>query len=147
MAKQVKSAAAQNAAWLAAMQSPTAAQNYKAGVQGFSGNPMALAASPTAQARYLNSVTAAVQSGRMAAKLNAVPASYWQSQSLASGAMNLAAGARKGSAKQLAAAQRLQAIQQQASDAAAAIPSDGTAATAIAKFSAALQIMMSAKGK
>jgi hypothetical protein len=147
MAKQVKSAAAQNAAWLAAMQAPAAAANYKSGIQATTENPMAKAASPTAQARYLNSVTAAVQSGRMAAKLNAVPMQYWQSQAMNMGSMNLASGARKGSAKQLAAAQRLQSVQQAASDAAAAIPSDGTAATAIAKFTASLQVMMAAKGK
>lgn len=132
--------------WNSAMRNPQTAAKYKAGIQGTTVNPMQQAASPQAQALYLAKVTDAVQSGRMAAKLNAVPMSTWQNNAANIGSQNLTSGAAKGQAKVQNHFQRWAPIYAQASAAAQAVPKDGSINSAIARVTAAIQVLMAAKG-
>lgn len=79
------------AKWLQAMQSATAQNNYEAGINAFQGNPMQLAAD--ADAKYLASITEAVQSGRRRAALMAVPVSTWKGNATGKGKQRLSSGA------------------------------------------------------
>lgn len=132
--------------WVTAMGSPATSQAYKAGIQNTEANPMQRAASQDAQAKYAQRTAEAVSSGRMAAKLNAVPKEYWQSQSVGIGAMNLANGGKKGQAKQLAWFRRAISIYPQMRAAARAITGTGLAA-AQARSNAALAVLMQATGR
>jgi hypothetical protein len=145
--KTVKSAAqiAQN--WSAAMQAPTTAQKYAAGVNAVTQSPMAAAATPAAQQKYLASVTAAVNNGHMAAQLNATPLQTWKTNASSTASTSFAKGASKGMPKMTAAMQRMQPGYQAASDAAAAIPNDGTATSISSKVIAAINAMKTAAGK
>lgn len=130
--------------WGNAMSNPQTATKYKQGIAATTVNPMQLAAA--AQQLYLNNVTQAVQSGRYAAKLNAVPQALWSNNAQQFGAANLANGAKKGQPKVDAFFQRWAPIFQQSSAAARAIQKDGTLATAMQKVQANLQVLMGAKG-
>jgi hypothetical protein len=141
----VKSASAILQAWQNAMASPATAQKYTAGVNAVTDSPTAKAASADAQQRYIQGTQAAVSSGRMASALNAVSLSQWKQQATNVGASRLASGAQKGASKYQAALQKWQPIYQQASDAAAALPKGGFA-NAQARWSAAVQVMMTAAG-
>lgn len=142
----VKSAQQANANWKAAMQSPQASQKYQQGVQAVQTSPNQTAASPAAVQKYMNRTAEAVSSGKLAAANNAVPLQRWQQAAIA-GAARLASGAANGSQNQLNAAQRMQGAWQAARDAAAAIPDDGTTASALAKVAAAMNVMKGAAGK
>lgn len=132
--------------WTSAMKAPTTAAKYKQGIQGTTVNPMQAAASPAAQQLYAQNTAAAVASGRMAAKLNAVPMSTWQNNAANIGAQNLVSGAAKGSSKVSSFFQRWAPIFAQASAAAHAIPRDGTINSAMARVQATLSVLMGAKG-
>jgi len=83
-----------------------ASQAYVAGTGAVTSSPMAAAAAqaPKAAQNYAN----AVNSGRWAASLTAVPLSYWKNQcSIAS--QKLGVGAQKGEQKYAAGMQRTQA--------------------------------------
>lgn len=146
MSRPVKTAQQANANWASAMASPQASQKYTQGVQAVTVSPNQMAATPQAVAKYQQATAAAVASGRMAAANNAVPLDRWK-QAAAQGASRLASGASNGKQKQLAAAQKMQVGWQAARDAADAIPSDGTLATAGAKVMAAMAAMKQAAGK
>jgi hypothetical protein len=133
--------------WAAGMGSASAVTKYKQKIQAVSESPMAKAASPAAQQKYLNRTQLAVSSGRMAQRLNAVSLSAWQSQAINIGAMNLANGARKGQAKYSAAAQKLQSLWQQQHSAAQAIPHDGSLGSAMARVQAVVQLAMQYAGR
>lgn len=132
--------------WAAGMNA-TGQAKYKQKVGAYQGNPMAMAAAPAAQQKYLSSVTDAVQSGRMAAKLNAVDPNFWKSQTTGAGATNWLNSATKGKPKYVAFAQKWAPTWAQAQQAAAAIPHDGTLASAAARVMAVMQVMRAAAGK
>jgi len=142
----VKSASVANQNWANAMASPNTQSKYTQGVQAVTQSPNAAAASPSATAKYATATANAVSSGRLAAANNSVSLSTWQ-QAATAGATALATGAAKGKARQLAAATKLQGAWQAARDAANAIPSDGTLATAAQKVMASMQAMRAAVGK
>src|SRR5215469_13857945 len=142
----MKSAGQMSAAWAAAMGSATSAQKYKDGVNGYSGNPMALAASADAQQRYAANTAAAVASGRMAAKLNSVPVQTWKDNATTVGSQRFATGATKAKAKVDRHFQQWAPIYQQMSDAARSLPKGGVA-NALARVQAAITIAMQAAGK
>lgn len=112
---------------------------YTAGTAAVTASPMAAAAAKGDA--MLAGVTAAVTSGRWAAKLNAVPISTWKSQ-CAIGASKLSAGAQKGAVKMAAAIQKAGPIRTAQTQAAAAAGTDP-----VAKFSAALTAQMTGWGK
>lgn len=145
------SANAQQAAdnWSASMQSTQTQNKYKNGITNFQGNPMALAAAPDAQTLYKEATAAAVDSGRMAAKLNAVPVSRWKDNAINIGASQLAVGARKALAKMQSHFQRWMPIYGQASQAARALPkaAPGDVNAALARVRASIEVLVANKGK
>ena len=140
-----KSAQQMADAYKQAMQSPQTAQRYKDGIAGYNGNPMAAAAAPDAQARYAQNTQAAVSSGKMAAKLNAVPVQTWKDNAMNVGAARLTSGAQKAMSKVQQHFQKWQPIYQQCSDAVKGMPKGGIA-NATARVQAVLQILMSNAG-
>jgi hypothetical protein len=117
------------------------AGKYKAGVQNFQGNPMALAAAKVADGTYLAAVQEAVSSGRMVARLNAVDPGFWKSQASGAGAAAWAAGSAKGLPKYMRAVQSLAPAYARAS-------ADAAAATGpLAKVAAAINALRAAVGK
>ena len=132
-------------AYKQAMQSPTTAQRYKDGIAGYNGNPMAAAAQPDAQQRYAQNTQAAVASGKMAAKLNAVPVQTWKDNAMNVGAARLTSGAQKAMSKVQAHFSKWAPIYQQCSDAVKNMPKGGIA-NATARVQAVLQILMSNAG-
>lgn len=142
-----KTAAQMAQSWQTAMAAPSTASNYKAGIAGTTVNPMAMAATPAAQALYAQRTAEAVSSGKMANALNATSVQTWKDNSMNVGAQRFTSGAQKASNKVQAHFQKWAPIYAQASAAAAAIPKDGTMATALAKVQAALQVTMAAAGK
>lgn len=147
MAKgQVKTAAQAAQNWQTAMTGGTAAAKYKAGVAGYTGNPMAEAATPEAMQRYQDGVMHSVTSGRRQAALNAADPNVWKQNATTTGATNLAQGAKKGLPKYTNAANKLAGVWQQQRAAVSSMPKGGLA-NAQARANAALAIMMGAFGK
>lgn len=114
-----------------------ATDSLKAGVAAVQTAPTAIAAQRLD--KYLNGVTSAVTSGRMATALNNVSLSDWQN------AMNTKAVARIGQGVQ-AAVGKVQSfmdkwlpLQQQLSDRVKSMPNDGTLASSIARSNFAIQ--------
>lgn len=140
-----KTAAQMAQNWTNAMANPSTSNNYKAGIQGTTVNPMAAAASPEAQALYAQNTAAAVSSGRMAAALNAVSMSTWQNNAINVGAARLSTGAQKASSKMQSFFNKWAPIYAQASAAAKALPKGGMA-NAMARVQAAISVMMNAAG-
>ena len=138
----MKTAEQMVAAYQAAMASPQTQTNYKNGINGYNGNPMALAATPESQALYSQNTQAAVTSGRMAAALNAASPQEWKQNATTVGAMNLASGARKAGPKQLRFYQKAIPIYAQMKSAAASLPKGGGLAGAQARANAALAVLM-----
>jgi hypothetical protein len=133
--------------WTAAMQNPQTATKYKQGIQATTVNPMALAATPQAEQLYLTKVQQSVASGKRSQKLMSVNPQTWKDNASNIGATQLTVGAQRGKAKVNAHFQKWAAVYQQASDAAKAIPKDGSMGSAMARVQAAIQVMMSAAGK
>lgn len=115
-----------------------AGQAYQDGIGGVTESPTAAAAAKLdkALANYTESIT----SGRMAAALNGVTLASWKAAAVA-GASRLTSGAAKGKPKMLKAQQVLIPYQQQAAAAAKAAGDDP-----VARFTAAMNVMKSAKG-
>jgi hypothetical protein len=128
--------------WLSGMQGASTA--YIAGTSAPKRNPMQAAAANLQL--YLTKTQQAVSSGHMAARLNATPLQSYTDGCAKKGAPRLASGAQASLPKMQSFFTRWAPIFQQASDAAAAIPRDGTMGTALAKVQAALQVMMQNKG-
>jgi hypothetical protein len=130
--------------WLQQMQSPTTAQNYTNGVQGYNGNPMQAAADQ--QALYLQNVTDAVNSGRMKAALLATPVATWKTNSTTKGAGRISAGAAAAQQKVVQHFQKFgpvyAAIKQQVSQ----MPKGGMA-NSLARVQAAITALKTAAGK
>lgn len=142
----VKTPQQANANWKSAMQSPQTSAKYTQGINSVQTSPNASAASAQAVAKYQAKTQEAVTSGRLAAANNAVPLDRWKSAA-GQGAARLSTGAANGSAKQLAAAQRMAPAWQAARDQAASIPDDGSEASALAKVAAAMRAMKQGAGK
>lgn len=142
----VKTAQQAADAWGAAMASPQTATNYKNGIAGYTGNPMAAAAAPDAQQRYVQNTAAAVASGRMASKLMAADPNAWRNNATTVGAQRLASGATKGKSKAMAAFTKLSPVWSQMQSAANSLPKGGLA-NAQARANAALAVLMQATGK
>lgn len=141
----MKSAAQMAQNYARAMANPTTAQNYKDGIAAVTQSPMAAAAQPDAQARYAQNTQAAVTSGKMAQRLNAVPLQLWKDNASQVGASRLSTGAQKAASKVQAHFQKWAPIYQQASDVVKSMPKGGIA-NAQARVAAALQVMMGAAG-
>jgi len=142
----MKSAAQMSANWTKGMQNPTTVQKYKDGINGFQGNPMALAAAPDAEARYLANVQASVSSGKRQQKLNSVPAQRWKDNAVNVGANALATGAVKAKPKVDDHFQRWAPVYNQMSDVVKSMPKGGMA-NAMARVQAAIGIAMQAAGR
>lgn len=141
MAKTAEQAVANYLAGMA-----NAGQKYTQGVQNFQGNPMALAAGADAQQRYLQNTAAAVNSGRMAAKLNAVPKQAWVDGAVQKGAQRLSTGAQLAKPKVMAHFNSWMPTYLQASAAVRNMPKGGRA-NALARVSAVLDLYAAKSGK
>lgn len=127
--------------WQKAMQSPTTAQNYRDGINAYSGNPMQAAATPEALAKYAQGTAMASQpGGKMQTKLMAASVQTWKTNAAGPGAQNLVTGASKGLAKVQAASAK---VAQAGADAQAAAKQ---ATGAMAKVAAALNAVRAAHG-
>lgn len=131
--------------WVAAMGSPTTSQKYKDGINGFNGNPMALAATPEAMDAYLNGVQRSITSGKRAKSLNDASPATWKNNAINVGAARLASGATKSQQKYAQKIAPYAAVWPQMRAAARALPKGGFA-NAAARAAAALQVLMQAAG-
>lgn len=141
----MKTAAQMASNWTQAMGNPKTAQNYKDGINGCAVNPMALAATPEAQALYAQNTALAVSSGKMANRLNQTPVQTWKDNAVNVGAQRFQSGATKASAKVQKFFTTWAPIYAQASQAAKALPKGGIA-NAMARVQAAIGVMMQAAG-
>jgi hypothetical protein len=132
--------------WQQAMGSPQTQMRYKQGISNTTVNPMALAAQPDAQARYVANVQQSVTSGKREQALNAVNVQTWKDNASNVGASRLATGAQKAQQKYMNFATKWQPIYQQVHDAVAAMPKGG-AGNAVARSAKAIQMLMAAAGK
>jgi hypothetical protein len=121
-----------------------ASESYKQGIQGTNVNPMAVAASRLDL--YRQKTAEAVDSGRMAQRLNATPVEYWRSQALSIGAANLARGAQKGAQKMGAFINRAVPFWDQLSKQIQGMPK-GSREAAIARQQAAMDAMKQFSGR
>lgn len=131
--------------WTTAMGSATTAQRYKDGINAYNGNPMALAASPDAEQRYINGVTNSVTSGRRAAALNAASPTVWKTNAINIGAQRLQSGGQKGKARYQAAMQKWAPIYANIASTVASMPKGGLA-NAQARANQAISMLMQAAG-
>lgn len=141
-----KTAQQMAANYQAAMQSPNTQAKYKQGIEAFTGNPMELAASDQAMQFYLNRVTESVTSGKRARRLRETPRERWHRNAITVGANQLSVGAQKAKDKVDAHFAKWAPIYQQARDAARALPKGGKA-NALARVSAAMDVLMAAAGR
>ncbi len=141
----VKTAAQAQAKWVAAMQSPTTQQNYINGINAVSVNPMQLAATPEAEARYIAGIQRAVNNGKRAKKLNAADVGMWKQNATSVGAQNLRSGATKGAPKYGKGIAAYETVWSQMRAAARSLPKGG-AANAKARANAAIDVIMQAAG-
>lgn len=133
-------------AYLDAMSSGKASANYVQGINGYNGNPMALAASPEAMQRYVSGVQDSVNSGRRAAALNAASPATWKTNATTVGAQRLATGAQKAMPKIVAHFQKYAPVYAQMRSVVQGMPKGGMA-NAAARWNAAMQVLMAASGK
>lgn len=132
--------------WQQAMSSPQTQMRYKQGIANTTVNPMAMAASADAEARYVANVQQSVASGKRSAALNSVNPQTWKDNASNVGASRLATGAQKASQKYIAFANKWQPVYQQVHDAIQAMPKGG-AGNAVARAAKAIQMLMAAAGK
>lgn len=131
--------------WTAAMGSAQTRQNYVAGIQGYNGNPMQLAASDEAMQAYLAGVQRSIDTGKRVQSLNSASVADWKNNAVNFGANNLATGAKKAMTKYQRNIAPYAAVWPQMRAAARALPKGGIAA-AQARAGAALQVLMQAAG-
>jgi hypothetical protein len=143
----MKTAADMAKNWTNGMQAPQTRQKYTDGINRTTVNPMQLAATPEATQLYLNNVQASVTSGKRQAKLNAANPQTWKANSVNIGANALSTGAQKALPKVQAHFDKWAPIYAQMSQAAKAIPKDGTLGSAMARVQAAIQVAMQAAGR
>lgn len=121
-----------------------AAESYKAGIQGVTENPMALAAAQADKAA--RNYQEALMSGRWAQKLMSVPFDQWKQNASVGGSQRLASGVTKGLPKVTKHFQEWGQTYEQAKQAARAIPKDGKAGS-MARVAAVYDIMRAKAGK
>lgn len=127
--------------WAANLSSAT--QAIKAGIQAVSVSPTSKAAARLDQ--YLAGVNAAVSSGRMAAKLNAVSLQSWQNAAIVKGVPRIAQGAAQSKDKFAAFMTKWLAHEAQLSSTLASMPR-GTLDQNIARAVAVIQHNAAFKG-
>lgn len=132
--------------WQQAMGSVQTQNRYKAGISATTVNPMAAAAQPDAEQRYIQGVQDSVASGRRTAALQSVSPQTWKDNAMNVGAARLATGAQKAASKYQAFANKWQPIYQSVHDAVQSMPKGG-AANAVARSAKAIQMLMAAAGK
>lgn len=120
-----------------------AGEKYKQGVQRVTQSPGAAASTPQAMQNYLQGVQQSVASGKRARSLG-YSLGDWQQAVLNYGASNYAGSTAKGGPKFNRKASKMQPAWQAASDAAAAVAGPKGKATALAKISAAMDVMIAA---
>jgi hypothetical protein len=118
-----------------------AQQKFKTKVQNLQVNPMALAATPEAEAKFLQSVTDSVTSGRRANALNSVDPAFWKSQTAGAGAQNWMTSVNKGKPKYSNKMAKWSGVYAQASAAAA------SATGVAAKVLASVNVLRAAAGR
>lgn len=143
----MKTAAQMAGNWTKAMQAPSSRQKYIDGINNTTVNPMQLAATDAATQLYLTNVQASVSSGKRQAKLNAANPQTWKNNAVNIGANALSTGASKAQSKVQAHFDKWAPIYAQMSQAAKAIPKDGTVGSAMARVQAAIQVAMQAAGR
>lgn len=131
--------------WVSQMGSTTTKNNYVAGINATTVNPMQLAASADAMQAYADGVQRSIDSGRRVAALNAADVGTWKQNATTIGATNLASGAKKAQAKYARKIAPYAAVWPQMRAAARALPKGGLA-NAQARAAAALQVIMQAAG-
>ena len=117
----------------------------KQSVTALTDSPMEKAAA--SQDLMRRRLVASIDDGTWAANLRAVPLQSWKNAMLGKGLANMQSGLKDGATKVQAFQQMAAPYFQQARQAAAAIPKDGSDQTALAKVAAALQVMRQLKGK
>lgn len=117
------------------------ADKYLKGAERVTTSPGAAAATPQAMQDYLAGVQKSVTSGKRQRSLG-YSTSDWQAAVRAYGASNYAGSTAKGGPKYGRKAQKLQPAWQAARDAAAAVSGPKGKATALAKVSAAMDVMI-----
>jgi hypothetical protein len=132
--------------WASAMADGRTQQKYKDGINGYNGNPMAMAATDDALQRYAASCQNSVSSGRRAAALNAANPATWKTNATTVGAQRLASGGQKGKARYMAAMQKWAPIYTNISQTVASMPKGGLA-NAQARANRAIEMLMQAAGK
>jgi hypothetical protein len=145
MARAAKTADQLANSWVSGMQN--AGQRYKDGISNVTESPMAKAAQPDAMNRYLSGVQNSVSSGKRAAALQSADFNQWKQNALNVGAGRLGTGAQKAKSRFQNQMNKWAPVYQQASQAAQAIPHDGSMGSALARVQASMQVMMSAAGK
>lgn len=121
-----------------------AGQSYVDGINGFTENPMQLAAAQSD--KMLQNFTEAVASGRWANKMGSMSRDQWAGPAIKVGAQRLVSGVAKGTPKMQAALTKFAPAYEQARQAARAIPGSGKA-RALAVQSAVYDILKQAAGK
>lgn len=133
-------------AYKAAMSDGKTAAAYRKGIEGFNGNPMALAASDQALQDYQNACVRSVQSGHRARQLLAANPAVWKQNAVTIGASNLGQAGQKAGPKLLAVYQRLQSAWQQMHDLRNSMPGSSSEAGRM-RMNAAFDIIVAAGSK
>ena len=121
-----------------------ASQSYVDGINGFTENPMQLAAAQADKA--LQNYTDAIASGRWSAKLGSMSRDQWAGPAIKVGAQRLVSGVAKGTPKMQAALTKFAPAYESARQAARSIGGSGKA-RAMAVQSAVYDILKQAAGK
>lgn len=131
--------------WQQGMGSDKARQKYLKNTAQPKRNPMEAAATDNAMQAYQDGVRKSITSGKRAAALQNTPLSAYVNGCKMKGADRLQSGAAASLDKYRKAAQKWIPVMQQASDAAKALPKGGKV-NAMARVSAALDVIMGAAG-
>lgn len=134
------------AKWARNTGSQAAQDAYKAGISALTVSPTQLAAAPDAQQRYVDGVKQSVDSGRRAAKLNAVDIGTYKQVTLAKGPARLASGAQAAQGKFQAFATKYAPVWQQIRATVSGMPKGGID-NALARVRASIEAMQHAAGK
>lgn len=141
----MKTAQQASANWTGAMGSAQTKQKYIDGINGYSGNPMADAATPQAMQAYADGVQRSIDNGKRLKSLQNASPTLWKSNATSIGASNLQSGAKKGAPKYQTNIAPYAAVWPQMRAAARALPKGGLQ-NATNRVNAALSIIMGVAG-
>lgn len=141
----MKTAQQASANWTSSMGSQQTKQKYIDGINSYSGNPMADAATPQAMAAYLDGVQRSIDNGKRLKSLQGANPTLWKSNAVGVGANNLVNGAKKGAPKYQTNIAPYAAVWPQMRAAARALPKGGLQ-NATNRVNAALSIIMGVAG-